>query len=183
MIETPTINGKRKPPAAGIYLAIVRAVDRRIRTLGWTMEDCDTRAGLPDRYVAKAPHPNTASGRQASWQSLQCLIGALYPNGVRVRLEPLPITDARQLERLRKQEPLRKFGGCDRRKFDLLEFSRRGGIAGAKARNEKLTPQRRSAIARKAARARQAKLTPQERAEIARDAARARWQQHPSGAP
>ena len=39
-------------------------------------------------------------------------------------------------------------------KFDAVELGRKGGLKGAKARAEKLTPEQRTEIAKKAARAR-----------------------------
>lgn len=42
-------------------------------------------------------------------------------------------------------------------KFNAVELGRKGGLKGGKARAEKLTPERRSEIARKAARVRWSK--------------------------
>lgn len=50
-----------------------------------------------------------------------------------------------------------------------------GGLKGGKARAAKLSPERRSEIARKASAARMTKISPQRRKEIARKAIRARW--------
>jgi hypothetical protein len=131
------------------YLAVIKIIDRRIRALGWTMETCDDRSGNQSGYTAKMLHPGTPSGRQAQWQTLQYLLDALYPGGVRVVIEPLP---ARKPNRFSMDRLWTR--AMDSRKDNLLHFSRRGGLASAAARMRLLTPEHRSAIASKASRAR-----------------------------
>jgi hypothetical protein len=98
---------------------------------------------------------DTPSGRQASWETLQLLIDALYPAGVRVRLEVIPTDDPRLLNRLSKPPPGReKITAAPRRKIDIIEFARAGGLASAAVRKERIPPEKRRAIARHAARVR-----------------------------
>ena len=133
------------------YVALVRALDRRIRTLGWTMKYCDDRSGLQDGYTAKLLHPGTPSGRQARWETLQLLIDALYPAGVKVVIQA---ADGEMLNRLSMPDERRVVRPSDARKIDILAMSRKGGLASAKARVVKLPPALRKRVARQAARAR-----------------------------
>lgn len=73
----------------GTYLAIIAAVDRRIRALRWTMQECDDRAGLQDGFTAKMLHPDKPSGRQAQWATLDLLMQALWPGGFKVTFSPV----------------------------------------------------------------------------------------------
>jgi hypothetical protein len=114
------------------------------------MEMCDDRSGNQSGYTGKMLHPATPSGRQAQWQTLQYLLDALYPGGVRVILEPL----SAEMPKRFSMDPPRTPRLSDFRKIDLIHFSRRGGLASAAARMRRLTPEQRSAIASKASRAR-----------------------------
>ena len=136
------------------YLAVIKIVERRIRALGWTMETCDDRSGNQSGYTAKMLHPGTPSGRAAQWQTLQYLLDAIFPDGVRVVITPLR---GDKLNRL-SMETLSTRRPTDSRKFDIIQLSRRGGLASAAMRMHRLTPEQRSAIASKASRARWEKL-------------------------
>ena len=125
---------------------------------------------MADRYINKAVKPNTPSGRVAQWNTVQDIIDAIYPGGVRVILKPNPVSDPKLVSRLRKQDTRTVSA-----RIDHLEVSRRGGLASARARLTKHTPEQRRRFARRAARARSAALTPAERSEIARAGATARW--------
>lgn len=57
----------------------------------------------------------------------------------------------------------------------VSEYARRLGSRGGKARRDSLTPQQRSASARKAAKARAKKMTAEQRRDSARKAVLARW--------
>jgi hypothetical protein len=65
-------------------------IDRRRRELGLPQERFSEWAGLPERYFSKAIHPDTPSGRQAQWQTLQVMVDALFPCGFTVRIEAAP---------------------------------------------------------------------------------------------
>lgn len=56
-----------------------------------------------------------------------------------------------------------------------VALGRRGGLKGGKARMALLSPEERSALARKANASRMTKLTPKQRSEAARNAVIARW--------
>ena len=132
------------------YLALIKTIDRRIRALGWTMEMCDDRSGNQSGYTGKMLHPATPSGRQAQWVTLQYLLDAIYPGGVRVVLVPL----GTEMPKRFSMDPARPRRLSDFRKIDLIHFSRQGGLASAAARMRRMTPEQRSAIASRASRAR-----------------------------
>ena len=91
--------------ATPLYLALIDQMHDRIVHLGWTMERCDERSGNQDGYTAKMLHPDTPSGRQANWQTLQNLLDALYPDGVEVLIAPRSPRRRRRKHR-RDQLPL-----------------------------------------------------------------------------
>jgi len=80
-----------KPPrhigVTPLYRAICRALQQRIIEVNVTLEECDDLAGVQDGYTAKMLNPDTFSGRQG-WQTIQWLVDALYPGGVKVMLLP-----------------------------------------------------------------------------------------------
>src|SRR5262245_22107943 len=109
------------------------------------MQQCDDLSGLQDGYTAKMLHPAAPSGRQASWSSLQLLLDAIYPQGYRLTIRPLPVREPRLLECFGKHERrVQKGHGSWQRHLDFIEISGRGGRAAAKTRMEKLPPRRRS---------------------------------------
>lgn len=110
-------------------------VRKRINALGWPMWMCDERSDLPAGYTAKALHPDTDSGRQARWETLQKLIDGLYQGEVYVEI--------------RKKIPAT---------VSMSQAMRQGDSEGARKmvtyRLRNLSPERRKKIARLAAKAR-----------------------------
>lgn len=119
---------------------------RRIR-LGLSQLAVDALAGLPDGYTAKCEamltNPAAKNARGIGRESLPLLLGAL---GVQLTL------DASGKEGRKSEREIRQLQTTALSKF-LAERSRKG----QEARTRKVSPQRRRAIARKAARARWAK--------------------------
>ena len=177
-----------------------------IRAVGLTMQVCDDIGGLQDGYVAKMLHPDAPSGRQARWETLQLLLDAIYPGGVRLRIYPIAGSAAiratinRKLARsgqmlsgasINEREAQKGLLG----RVAIRDLARDAARKGALSRNARLTAAQRRRLARRTARARWKRyhsmtaLTrnvsskPAERTEIARDAARARWRQNHSAAP
>ena len=64
-----------------LYRDMIRQVADRIAFLGLTMQEVDDKSGVPDGYTAKALHPDTKSGRQATFPQLQLIVEALWPRG------------------------------------------------------------------------------------------------------
>lgn len=101
--RTPRPDTTRKP-ATHLYLAIARALDSRIRSLRWTMQECDDRAGLQDGFTAKLLHPDSPNGRQSQWPTVQLLVDALFPGGVDVILRPRSVHASACMENRRTPE-------------------------------------------------------------------------------
>ena len=75
--------------ASNFYLALVAVLDRRIRSLRLPMSRCDELSGNEMGYTAKALKPDTKTGRQMKWETLDRLLPVLYPNGFRLGIVPL----------------------------------------------------------------------------------------------
>jgi hypothetical protein len=52
----------------------------RRRELGWTFAKLDEVSGLQQGHSAKCWHPDTPSGRQATWMILQLVCDAMFPD-------------------------------------------------------------------------------------------------------
>lgn len=87
--KRPQMAGRVPRTVPKLYRAVVLALAGRIVQCGLTMEQCDDRSGVQDRYTAKLLHPDAAQGRVAGWETLQCLMDVLYPHGVEVVFVPL----------------------------------------------------------------------------------------------
>jgi hypothetical protein len=121
--------------STALYRAVMAEVRRRINALGWPMWKCDERSGLPAGYVAKSLHPDTPSGRQSKWETLQNLIDALFPNGVHVEIrEKVPATVSMNLA--------------------MRQGDSEGARRMATYRLRNMSPERRKKIAKRAARVR-----------------------------
>lgn len=89
------------------YRSLTLQFKARIQELGLTMLEVDARAGLPDGYTAKALHPDSNSGRQAQYQSLQLLLETLYgPGGFVLASKPLPKRTRRRCQAEQLELPL-----------------------------------------------------------------------------
>ena len=78
----------RRPAVSDIYRALAAQLHDRIRKLGLPMWRCDDLSGVQDGYTAKMLHPDTPSGRQASWLTLDLMMQALYPDGYDIIVRP-----------------------------------------------------------------------------------------------
>ncbi len=112
---------------------LTKAIRERRKDLGMCQLEVDDRAGLPDGYTGKLESsltsPDANSARTIGWVSLPLLMGALGLELVAVRR------------------------GSLRKRLTRAERAKRG----AQARNDRLSPERRQEIARKAAAARWAR--------------------------
>jgi hypothetical protein len=136
-----------------IYMAIMENCERRRIDLGWPMWKVDDKAGTNDGYYAKALYPNTPSGRQAKWESLQLIVEALYKGGFRVTIEPEnpDMLSAPSIDKGPSTNAVVVRHWRHTRHFKQL------GQKGGHARMEKLSEAKRIAIAKRAARARWSK--------------------------
>jgi hypothetical protein len=89
---TGIASGKPRQNATALYNALIAEAEAERQRLRWPMWYLDDRAGSPDGYFSKAKHPDTATGRQATWFSLQLIFDALFPGGFRIKVEPIDPT-------------------------------------------------------------------------------------------
>lgn len=148
-----------------IYDAIMWEVRKQILELGLTMKQCDDVSGNQDGHTAKMLHPDTPSGRQARWETLQNLVEAIYAGGYKVKIvAECPIDDIKaavarilarqgdQLSGLSVAERSRARGIAG--KIPIRDYAVEAGRKGGQARAARLSPWKRRQIARKAGRAR-----------------------------
>ena len=140
--------------ATPIYRALMVAIETRRQELGLPMWKVDDAAGTPDGYFPKALWPDTPSGRQANWDTVQTLIETLWPDGFTLTVKEkngasMPAS---------KQRVAVRFAGArfdaEKRADWMTELSKKGASKGGHARADKLSKRRRHRIARKAAKAR-----------------------------
>lgn len=155
--------------ATAIYQAIMWEVRKHSHELGITMRQCDNVSGNQDGYTAKMMHPETNSGRQARWETLQDLVDALYPGGVRITIRPLSsmaqiktainrklAKDTDVLSGVSMADKMAKAGHLGR--MQLRDLASIAGRKGNESRNRRLTPRQRKIIAKRAIRARWRKV-------------------------
>lgn len=128
--------------ATPIYRSIMLEIERRRLALGlphWQVNDV---AGTQDGYFAKMLLADTPSGRQASWETLQLVVDALFPEGFEVEIKPRKDGSMSADDQRRKM----RFAAAHtnpRSQRELMSEIRKLGIA-------KLSPAQRQKIARKA---------------------------------
>ncbi|MDR6955334.1 hypothetical protein J2X65_004713 [Ancylobacter sp. 3268] len=84
-----------------MYRALAAQLHDRIRRLGLPMCRCDDLSGVQDGYTPKMLHPDTPSGRQASWPTLDLVMTALFPDGYSIIIKPNDGRKALKLTALR----------------------------------------------------------------------------------
>ena len=73
-----------------LYRSIMIEVERRRLDLGLPQEKFGEWAGIADRSYAKYLHADAPSGRQATWETLQVICDALFPDGFKITIEAAP---------------------------------------------------------------------------------------------
>jgi hypothetical protein len=125
------------------YASMISGIRERVNELQVPLELLDDISGLPTRYVSKLLGP--AQVRRFSMQSLAPLLGALG-------LKCLFVEDAEAIARfggrLRKRDRTAIRSSSVEFRFSR-QFMREIQEKGRKARFDKMTPQQRSALARK----------------------------------
>jgi hypothetical protein len=157
--------------ATALYRAFIIECERRRRQLGWPAWKLDDASGVQDGYSQKMAHPDSPSGRQARWETLQLIVDALFPYGFDLILRP---KNGCVLDAASQQRKIRFAVATVDRKAQR-ELMRELGMKGGRARAESISQSRIEAIALKGARARAKLLPPEQRREQARLAAKARW--------
>ena len=157
--------------ATSIYRALMVAVEARRLELGLSMDRVNDLAGLQDGYFAKMIYPDTPSGRQAQWATVDLAMEALFGKGydVFVVSNSESKRSAVSLDKGASTNALKNRHWRHSRHFS--DLGARGGAATAKASSSK----KRSMRARKASKAFWSTQTPAQRAEKASHASKIRW--------
>ncbi|QIB35803.1 hypothetical protein [Ancylobacter pratisalsi] len=120
-----TIADPRRASVSDTYRALVAQIHARIRRLGLPMWQCDDLSGLQDGYTAKLLHPDTPSGRQSRWETLDLLMAAIFPDGYTIIIKP---NDGSRAQKL-KPPSNPTVGARDR--AILQKYGRLGGLKAA----------------------------------------------------
>ena len=131
-------------PIPAIYASFVAALDLRRSRLGLSLVDVDERWGRSEGLSSKIFYPAAAShGRGMTWQAIAELCDVLFPNGVTVRLIPTA-GPTRPGSLAHEPKGARSL---------LRHYLQRIGAAGGRASWRNLSPEERSARARRAGKA------------------------------
>lgn len=83
-------------PSTAIYRELMAVLEGRRVELGLSMATVNDLAGLQDGFFAKMLYPDTPSGRQARWETVQLAVEALFGKGFSVQI----VADAEENRRL-----------------------------------------------------------------------------------
>jgi hypothetical protein len=70
------------------YAAVTQALERERNRKRISMDTVSELAGIAERSYAKAIHPQTASGRYASWEKIERIVAVLFPDGFDLTISP-----------------------------------------------------------------------------------------------
>lgn len=155
--------------ATSLYRAVMLEVERHRIAAGWPSHELDDRAGTQDGFFQKALHPDTKSGRQAQWATVQLFVDALMPEGFEViirRKKGASLTAAQASQKIRF---IRAPHDRKTQRELMREIGRLGASKGGRKRAAKLGKRARRRIAKLAAHARWRKAIEKRGAEIAAD--------------
>lgn len=74
--------------STAIYRSIMHVIEARRGELGLSMASVNDLAGLQDGFFAKMIYPDTPSGRQARWETVQLAVEALFGKNFAVQIVP-----------------------------------------------------------------------------------------------
>lgn len=75
-------------PSTAIYRELMAALEGRRVELGLSMATVNDISGLQDGFFSKMIYPDTPSGRQARWETVQLAVEALFGKGFTVQIIP-----------------------------------------------------------------------------------------------
>ena len=131
--------------ATAIYRSVMLEIERRRLALGWPHWKANDAAGTQDGYLAKMILADTPSGRQASWETVQMVMDAMFPDGFEVIIRATK-DGALSSEDQRKKMRFAAAHANPRTQRELMRELRMSALA-------KMTPQQRAESARKAGKA------------------------------
>jgi hypothetical protein len=138
-----------------IYRALMEAFETRRVELKLSMNTdvigMNHLAGAADGYYAKMIYPDTPSGRQARWETVDEFATVLFGHGYSIQIVPGEL-NPKTLKAVSNPNPASS-KAINIRHWRHLRYFQELGKKGGKARAAKLSPERRSAIAKKANRA------------------------------
>lgn len=140
--------------ATPLYRAVVLEIERLRIAAGWPSWQLDDHAGAQDGFWQKALHPDTASGRQARWETLQLYLDALVPDGFDVEIKR---KNGASLDATRHPSKIRHIRAQYHKKTQrdiMRELSQKGSAKGGIARAKNQGKRKLSAIGKMGARAR-----------------------------
>ena len=140
--------------ATAIYNAVMLEIERLRQAMGVSMDLMSDLMGSAERSYAKMLYPDTSSGRQARWETVQRALDVVCPNGFSVRIVRANTGTLTPSGTKRLIQKSAKF--YDRKTYleEMRERARAGGLKGAATLNGKTSDRTKSRNGRKAARAR-----------------------------
>jgi len=132
--------------ATAIYRALMAEIERRRIQLGWTMEELNEACGYQPGYWSKMLYVDTPTGRQARWEMVEYAMLAMFPDGYDLALKPQAgaLLDALSMRyHIKKSAPPGTLTFRER----MSELGKKSAVA----RMEKMTPEQRTEVAKKAA--------------------------------
>lgn len=136
--------------STAIYRSLMEVIERRRSELGLSMAAVDDLAGTQDGYYAKMIYPDTPSGRQARWETVDLVVQALFGREFGIDLSG---NNAGMLSRGSIQHDVNEKSRQIRHWRHSRHFKNLSA-KGVIARQIKLSPAKRRSIARKAAKTR-----------------------------
>lgn len=73
--------------STALYRSLMEVIERRRLELGLSMERVNDLAGTQDGYYAKMIYPDTPSGRQARWETVDLVVEALFGKDFVLQIE------------------------------------------------------------------------------------------------
>lgn len=134
-------------PSTAVYREFMACLEGRRVELGLSMATVNDMAGLQDGFFSKMLYPDTPSGRQARWETVQLAVEALFGKGFTVHI----VADEDENRRLASAPVVDACASANARKIRHWRHSRHFaelGRLGAAARN-RLGKEKLSAAARK----------------------------------
>jgi len=139
----------RTRPSSPIYRIIMVEFERQRLARGLSMAQVDDLAGTQDGFYSRMIYPDTPHGRQSRWETVQDVADALFGRGFEIKILMPEIGNLAtvSLDKGASSNALKNRHWRHSKHFKEL------GARGGKARADKLTPEQRMAISRKAIRA------------------------------
>jgi hypothetical protein len=132
-----------------VYRSFWLEIERRRQQLAISQDRLSEIAGIADRSFSKYLLPETPTGRAARWETMQIVMDALYPSGFDIVVRP---RNGPELDVLSYKFKIRAAAAQHDRRL-RREFMAELGAKGGRARAQKLSPEHRREIARRAGQA------------------------------